>query len=477
MQSAVGLGLGVTRPRSGSENLIESLIIPVYKNSENISELLKTVEGIAARRGDCFEAIFVVDGSPDDSYERLAKSMKSRPFSCRLISLNRNEGAFSALKIGIQWARGEFIAVMSADLQEPPELIYKFFETLKKGSADILFGCRTGRPEAFAEKIYSRLYWSFYRLFVLKEMPSGGVDVFAFNGRIRQELLKLREPSGLLVTQLFRLGGNRHLLIPYERQQRNKGKSAWSLKKKLNYAVGSICYYASYRVIFFLGLAGIVTAEMLFFGMVRFLSPDLPLRLGPLFAASVFLAGAGTLICFWRRARPSEKEKPGLDILIKDYKQEKDRVERNKGNQISKIEPESGVQQRGSFSLYPLPCHHDERGDLVALEFARDIPFIPKRNFFISGVKAGEKRGGHAHKQCRFFLVALSGVLKVKVDDGKNKADFILDSPREGLYISEWVWSVQYDFSKDALLCVYATHEYSADDYIHDYQEFMRYVQ
>lgn len=130
----------------------------------------------------------------------------------------------------------------------------------------------------------------------------------------------------------------------------------------------------------------------------------------------------------------------------------------------------------GKCSLWPLQCYSDERGNLTAAEFSRDLPFVPRRNFFIYGVADGAKRGGHAHRTCRFFLVAVSGALSVALDDGEEKSEIILNSPKEGLYLPERVWSVQYGFSKDTVLSVFASHEYKDDDYIRDYEEFRRYA-
>ncbi len=126
--------------------------------------------------------------------------------------------------------------------------------------------------------------------------------------------------------------------------------------------------------------------------------------------------------------------------------------------------------------LVKLPAFHDMRGSLVACEYATDLPFIPKRSFLVHSVKTDKVRGEHAHKECLQFLIAVSGGLSVVVDDGISRQEVRLNSPEFGLYIPNKVWGVQYKFSKDAVLMVYASDTYKDADYIRDYDEFICYV-
>lgn len=114
----------------------------------------------------------------------------------------------------------------------------------------------------------------------------------------------------------------------------------------------------------------------------------------------------------------------------------------------------------------------DERGFLTVGEFEKDIPFPVKRYFIVHSVPAGKVRGEHAHKECHQFMLCVSGSVKVRIDDGRNSAEVILNQPHEGLYIPPGVWGVQYDYSSDARLLVYASHYYDRADYIFDYDEF-----
>ena len=116
-------------------------------------------------------------------------------------------------------------------------------------------------------------------------------------------------------------------------------------------------------------------------------------------------------------------------------------------------------------------------GKLVFLESCKDIPFEIKRVYYIYGVKKGASRGFHAHKKLEQVYICLNGSCKVLLDDGKDKAEVVLDSPSEGLYFgSRVMWREIYDFSEGAVLLVLASDYYDEEDYIRDYSDFIKYV-
>lgn len=115
----------------------------------------------------------------------------------------------------------------------------------------------------------------------------------------------------------------------------------------------------------------------------------------------------------------------------------------------------------------------DMRGDLCATEFDSDLPFQPKRIFLVFNVPNARVRGAHAHKQCQQFLLCVSGSVAVIADDGINREEYYLDSPSRGVYLPAGIWGTQYKYSEDAVLMVLASHEYDADDYIRDYEQFL----
>jgi acetyltransferase-like isoleucine patch superfamily enzyme/dTDP-4-dehydrorhamnose 3,5-epimerase-like enzyme len=127
-------------------------------------------------------------------------------------------------------------------------------------------------------------------------------------------------------------------------------------------------------------------------------------------------------------------------------------------------------------SVHKFPHIPDMRGSLTVGEFGQHIPFIPKRYFMVFDVPSKETRGEHAHRICHQFLICLSGSCSVLADDGVNRTEVLLDSPDKGLYLPPMVWGVQYKYSKDAILLVFASHYYDAADYIRSYAEFKKLV-
>lgn len=127
--------------------------------------------------------------------------------------------------------------------------------------------------------------------------------------------------------------------------------------------------------------------------------------------------------------------------------------------------------------IVALPRIVDPRGNLTVAEAHEQLPFAIKRAYWVYDVPGGESRGGHAHKQCREFIVALSGSFTVTIDDGKNKNTFLLNHPWEGLLVETNMWRTLDDFSSGAVCLVLASDEYDEDDYIREYPDFIHYIQ
>ena len=127
-------------------------------------------------------------------------------------------------------------------------------------------------------------------------------------------------------------------------------------------------------------------------------------------------------------------------------------------------------------AIHKLKHVHDLRGDLVAGEFEREVPFRVKRFFMIHGVGSREVRGEHAHRLCHQFLICIKGSVSITADDGVNSMEIILDDPGTGIHIPPLIWSKQYHYSPDALLLVFASEYYEQGDYIRDYKEFSKIV-
>ncbi len=120
--------------------------------------------------------------------------------------------------------------------------------------------------------------------------------------------------------------------------------------------------------------------------------------------------------------------------------------------------------------------HEDAKGNLVALEELKDIPFHIKRIYYEYNIDVDATRGCHAHKTLQQVLICVHGSCRIKLDDGRERETIELDKPNEGLYVSSSIWREMTDFSPGTVLLVLASELYDEDDYIRDYDAFLRFV-
>lgn len=128
------------------------------------------------------------------------------------------------------------------------------------------------------------------------------------------------------------------------------------------------------------------------------------------------------------------------------------------------------------YSIIDLPKIADPRGNLTVAEQIDNVPFEIKRVYWVYDVPAGESRGGHAHKRLKQLIVAVSGSFHVTLDNGHERATILLNHPWQGLLVDVNTWRTLDDFSSGAVCMVLASEHYDEDDYIYDYQEFLKYV-
>lgn len=238
-----------------------SLVIPVYNNEDNLPRLFDELERLASRLDDELEVVFVVDGATDGSLTVLRRRLADWPVRCQLLELSRNFGSFAAIAAGLRHARGDYCAVMAADLQEPPELILDFHRLLAAGEADVVLGHRTRRADPWWSRWLSDAFWNLYRRFVVRDMPKGGIDVFGCTREVRDQLVELKEVNTNLVALVLWLG-YRRAFVPYERRARTEGRSGWTVGRKLRYALDSIFSFTDLpiRALLVLGALGTVFA-------------------------------------------------------------------------------------------------------------------------------------------------------------------------------------------------------------------------
>ena len=126
--------------------------------------------------------------------------------------------------------------------------------------------------------------------------------------------------------------------------------------------------------------------------------------------------------------------------------------------------------------IIELPKIIDQRGNLTFAEEQRLVPFGVKRVYWTYDIPSGESRGGHAHRQCEEFIIAVSGSFSVTLDNGSERETHYLNHPYEGLYVGTGIWRTLEDFSTGSVCLVLASEHFSEEDYIRDYDEFMQYV-
>jgi len=184
------------------------------------------------------------------------------------------------------------------------------------------------------------------------------------------------------------------------------------------------------------------------------------------------MIGAGSVVT--RSVPPNAivEGNPAKIVGYVDTKNNKTTVhEKSYSQTLGKIETTVASVTFHTFRSVP-----DMRGELSVGEFEREIPFKPLRYFLVSNVPTTETRGEHAHRKCHQFLIAVKGTVHVVADDGKNREEFILNCNNQGLYLPPMTWGIQYHYSSDAVLLVFASEYYDGSDYIRDYSEFIKLV-
>jgi glycosyltransferase involved in cell wall biosynthesis len=251
-----------TLPVEANDDIRFSVVVPVYGNEGTLGLVLERLEKVAAHLDGTLEVVFVVDGSPDGSLLVLRRLLPGSTLPSQLVAHSRNFGSFAAIRTGMAAARGEFVATMAADLQEPPELLQEFFSQLVSGEWDVAVGRRTARSDPGFSMLLSRAFWGMYRRTVHREIPPGGVDMFACTRDVSRRLVALQESHSSLVGLLYWLGFRR-VEVPYARAPRLDGKSGWSLRRKFRYFLDSVFSFTDVPVLILTGVGlvgGLLTA-------------------------------------------------------------------------------------------------------------------------------------------------------------------------------------------------------------------------
>lgn len=200
-----------------------SIVIPCYFNELNVAETYKVlVRDVFEKRKDIeFEIVFVDDGSRDKTLDEL-KKVQTYDNHVKIVKLSRNFGEFRAIVAGMSQATGDAIAVMSADLQDPPYLITEMIQYWQQGEK-VVIAARNKRDEPWIKNFFANTYYRIVRKLVIADYPKQGFDFFLMDKSVAEILVNMQEKNSSIYVQLIWTGFNPKV-IEYTRQAREKRK-------------------------------------------------------------------------------------------------------------------------------------------------------------------------------------------------------------------------------------------------------------
>ena len=238
-----------------------SIVVPVF----NEPDLPNTIPQLLALKdkmhGYEFEFIFVDDGSTDNSLENLLKFKERFPKEIRVVKLTRNFGYQAAVRAGLKVSKGDCVGVISADLQDPPELFLDMIKYWQKGTKGVL-AVRKDRQDALPSKLLTKIYYHFLRKYAIPNNPKEGFDFFLLDRQIVDKINMITDKNTNLTMLIIWLGFD-YVSIPYERQERKKGKSGFTFSQKFKIVIDSFIGF-SYVPIKLLPSIGIIFAIVSF---------------------------------------------------------------------------------------------------------------------------------------------------------------------------------------------------------------------
>jgi dolichol-phosphate mannosyltransferase len=237
-----------------------TIIVPVYFNEENLPDTAPALLDLGKLLPETdIDVIFVDDGSGDQSFPVLRALQQRWPKQISVIRLSRNFGSMNAVLAGLQASTGDCVGMISADLQDPPELFAEMYQQWLKGNKSVL-AVRQGREDSLSEKLFANTYYYLLRKFALKDYPEKGFDLCLLDRQIVNDITRIHEKNTSLMSLIVWLG-YRPVQIPYVRRKREKGKSRWTLAKKIKLFIDAFVGF-SYFPIRFVSVMGFVFAAL-----------------------------------------------------------------------------------------------------------------------------------------------------------------------------------------------------------------------
>jgi polyisoprenyl-phosphate glycosyltransferase len=224
-----------------------SIVVPVYFNETNLPDTLPALLALRDKLGDLeLELVFVDDGSKDRSFEILREFQKSCPVPLQVIGLTRNFGSMAAIMAGLTHATGDCIGVVAADLQDPPELLLEMADQWKKGIKSV-FAVRAEREDGWIQQLFSNTFYWLIRNVAIPNYPKYGFDFFLADRQVIAEIIEIREKNTNLMSLVYWLGFP-CVMIPYKRVRRQKGRSRWTLSKKVKLFIDSFVAFSYFPI-------------------------------------------------------------------------------------------------------------------------------------------------------------------------------------------------------------------------------------
>ncbi len=222
-----------------------SIIIPVYYNEGSLKLTYRNLIELVIQKNSNLscEIIFVDDGSKDNSFKELLEIKNENTALVKLIKLSRNFGQGKAWRAGLRLAKGKCMICISADLQDPPELINDMLKAHFEDNFEIVACVRDSRDETFYRRSTSKIFYSFIKKMSFSNMPIGGFDYFLISRRVVEIVLKYQEANPFFQGQLLWTGFNIKF-IPYKRLKRRIGKSRWTYGKKSKMLIDGVLAYS-----------------------------------------------------------------------------------------------------------------------------------------------------------------------------------------------------------------------------------------
>ena len=307
-----------------------SIIVPVYYNEDTLMDLYLDMKEKVFPKIPDYELVMVDDGSGDRSWE-IMNEIRDMDERVRLVKLSRNFGEHSALLAGFSVCTGDCAVTKQADLQEESTLILEMFESWQNGNRVVL-AIRRSRDENPIKVFFANRYYGMVRKFVNKEMPSGGYDCYLIDRRVIEVIERLDEKNSSLTLQVM-WSGFKTDKIYFDRKNREKGKSRWTLAKKLRLVMDTLISFSNAPIKFMIivGVLFDVFALAIFISVLyEFFFVGIPiegwasLMSVVLFAAGLILAMLGILGEYLWRVLDAARNRP-VFIIDEHFEMKKDK--------------------------------------------------------------------------------------------------------------------------------------------------------